>query len=138
MEGDFRLGEWVVRRQLNTIENGGEVRTIEPKVMEVLAYLAQHAGEVIPKERILQAVWPDTFVSDEVLTYSISELRKAFDDDAKNPRFIQTIPRRGYRLIAPVRVDEARVGNLQASHDHTTDALDSAAGFSGAVPPGWD
>ena len=50
----------------------------------------------------MQTVWADTFVTDDVLTRSISELRKVFDDDKKNPRFIQTIPKGGYRLIAPV------------------------------------
>jgi DNA-binding winged helix-turn-helix (wHTH) protein len=70
--------------------------------MEVLVYLAQHPDEVLPKERIIRAVWPDTFVTDEVLTNAISELRKAFGDDAKNPQFIQTLPRRGYRLIVEV------------------------------------
>ena len=54
------------------------------------------------KEKLIQSVWPDTFVTDDVLTRSISELRKVFEDDAKEPRFIQTIPRSGYRLVAPV------------------------------------
>jgi tetratricopeptide (TPR) repeat protein len=57
---------------------------------------------VMPKERIIQAVWADTFVTDDVLTRAISELRKAFDDDPHEPRVIQTIAKSGYRLIAPV------------------------------------
>ncbi|HXI92388.1 MAG TPA: winged helix-turn-helix domain-containing protein [Blastocatellia bacterium] len=58
-----------------------------------------------PREKLIQSVWADTFVTDEVLTRSISELRKVFDDDAKDPRFIQTIPRSGYRLVAPISYD---------------------------------
>jgi TolB-like protein/DNA-binding winged helix-turn-helix (wHTH) protein len=81
--------------------NGSTTR-IEPKVMEVLVCLASHLGEAVSKEKILQTVWPDTFVSDDVLVRSISELRRVFEDDAKEPRFIQTIPKRGYRLVAPV------------------------------------
>ena len=70
--------------------------------MGVLLCLAEHAGESVSKEQLLRAVWPDTFVSDDVLTRSISELRRVFEDDAKNSRFIQTIPKRGYRLVARV------------------------------------
>ena len=59
-------------------------------------------GSRSPREIILRAVWPDTFVSDDVLTRSVSELRRALDDDSRSPRFIETIPKRGYRLVAAV------------------------------------
>jgi adenylate cyclase len=98
----LRVGEWLVEPDLNSITRANQKISVEPKVIEVLVYLAEHPGEVLPKEQIIHAVWPDTYVSDEVLRYSISELRKAFSDDAKNPGIIQTIPRRGYRLIAEV------------------------------------
>jgi eukaryotic-like serine/threonine-protein kinase len=68
--------------------------------MEVLVYLADHAGEVVSKESLLQALWGDTFVTENALTRCIAELRKAFQDDAEEPRIIQTITKRGYRLIA--------------------------------------
>ena len=70
--------------------------------MQVLVLLAAHAGQVVAKERLMQTVWPDTFVTDDVLTRAISELRRVFGDDAKESRFIQTIPKSGYRLIARV------------------------------------
>jgi TolB-like protein len=70
--------------------------------MEVLVCLAEHAGEPVGKEELLQNVWPDTFVGDDVLKGSIAELRRVFEDDAKDPHFIQTIAKRGYRLIVPV------------------------------------
>ena len=66
--------------------------------------LAHHAGETLPKEQLLRTIWPDTFVSDDVLVRAISEIRRAFEDDAHEPKFIQTIPKRGYRLVAPVEV----------------------------------
>jgi TolB-like protein/DNA-binding winged helix-turn-helix (wHTH) protein len=102
----FRLGTWLIQPTLNTIScNGTRVR-VEPKQMEVLVCLAQHPAEPISKEGLLRAVWSDTFVSDDVLTRSISELRHVLEDDAREPRFIETIPKRGYRLVAPVeRVD---------------------------------
>jgi adenylate cyclase len=102
MSREFRIGEWLVEPNLNCIKRGNQKISVEPKVIEVLAYLADYPGEVLSKEQIIQAVWPDTYVSDEVLRYSISELRRAFKDNARNPRIIQTISRRGYRLIAQV------------------------------------
>src|SRR5262245_28720852 len=102
MEGDFRIGQRLVQPRLNTVVVGGRELRIEPKVMEVLTYLAGRAGEVVPKETLLRDVWGDTFVTDNVLTRCIAELRRVFDDDARDPRVIQTIAKSGYRLVATV------------------------------------
>jgi adenylate cyclase len=113
MAQGFRVGEWLVEPDLNSMTNAERKISVEPKVIEVLVYLADHPGEVLSRKQIIQAVWPDTYVSDEVLRYSISELRKAFGDDAKNPTIIQTIARRGYRLIA--QVSNRSTSDAQAS-----------------------
>ncbi len=102
MKEDFRVGSWLVAPSLNTISCKGMTIRLEPKVMGVLLCLAEHPGETLPKETIFHCVWPDTFVTDDVLTHSISELRRAFEDNAREPRIIQTIPKRGYRLLATV------------------------------------
>lgn len=102
VNGDFRVGPWLVAPNQNSISCKGTTVRLEPKVMEVLVCLAEHAGETLPKETLFHTVWPDTFVTDDVLTHSISELRRAFEDDAREPHIIQTIPKRGYRLVAPV------------------------------------
>jgi TolB-like protein len=102
VQGDFRVGTQLVQPQLNAVFRGGTSLHVEPKVMEVLVYLAEHSGEVLPKERVLRAVWADTFVTEDVLTRAVSELRKVFDDDSRRPHVLQTIPKSGYRLIAPV------------------------------------
>ena len=110
VEDDFRLGPWLVQPQLNSIsdKDRNDERRLEPKVMQVLAYLAEHAGEVVPKEELIKAVWPDVFVTDDALARCISELRRALEDDTREPRFIQTIVKGGYRLIAEVKpVEEA-------------------------------
>ncbi len=60
-ESRFQVGEWQVRPSLNEIQNGGDVRHLEPKVMDVLCYMAGRAGEVLTKERLIQGVWPDDF-----------------------------------------------------------------------------
>src|SRR5262249_54718327 len=86
LQGDFRIGAWLIQPQLHTIALEGHVSHVEPKAMQVLVYLAEHPDEVVAKERLIGAVWADTFVTDDVLTRLISELRKAFDDDAKQPR----------------------------------------------------
>jgi DNA-binding winged helix-turn-helix (wHTH) protein/tetratricopeptide (TPR) repeat protein len=102
VDGDFRLRSWLVQPSLNTVSRNGTSIQLEPKVMSVLVCLAEHAPEPVSKEKLLQQVWPDTFVGEGVLTRSISELRRVFEDEAKEPRVIQTIAKRGYRLMAPV------------------------------------
>jgi TolB-like protein/DNA-binding winged helix-turn-helix (wHTH) protein len=99
---DFQVGPWLVKPSLNVISCGGKTVRLEPKVMEVLVCLAGHAGEALPKETLLQTVWADTFVSEDVLKRCISQLRRVFGDDAREPRIIETIPKRGYRLVARV------------------------------------
>lgn len=103
VQGDFRIGSWLIQPQTHTISRGAQVINVEPKAMQVLVCLAGQTEEVVTKERLIREVWTDTFVTDDVLTRCISELRRAFNDDSKDPRVIQTIPRVGYRLIAPVQ-----------------------------------
>lgn len=102
MGQDFRIANWLVEPQLNTVSRNGTTVHLEPKVMAVLVRLAQRVGAPVAKEELLQAVWPDTFVTDDVLKRSVSELRRVFEDDAREPRIIQTIPKSGYRLLVPV------------------------------------
>jgi len=109
LNGDFQVGPWLVQPSLNNISQNGTSNRLEPKVMQVLVCLAEHKGEVVPKDTILQTVWPDTFVSDDVLKRSISELRHAFEDNAREPRIIETIPRRGYRLVVEPQPANGRV-----------------------------
>src|SRR5688572_3291261 len=70
--------------------------------MEVLMLLAEHADRVVSREELLHAVWPGVVVGDEALTQSVIKLRRALGDDSRSPSYIETIPKRGYRLIAPV------------------------------------
>lgn len=86
---------------------GDEVVVLKPKTFAVLQYLVAHAGQLISKETLLDACWPETAVGDAVLKVCISELRKALRDMVKAPRFIATIHRRGYRFVAQVTRAEA-------------------------------
>ncbi len=98
----FRLGEWAVHPALNRVALGDTWVQVEPRVMHVLACLASRPGEVFSRERLLAIVWNDLVVCEEALTRTISELRRIFHDDPRTPRFIETIRKGGYRLIAPV------------------------------------
>ena len=105
MQGDFRIDDWLIQPQINSVEKEGKTWHLEPKVMQVLVHLASHPNEVLSKDRLLEAVWHNTFVGDDVLVRCISEIRYVFGDDPKSSRVIQTIPKGGYRLIAPVTAE---------------------------------
>ena len=76
---------------------------LTPKAFALLSYLADHAGRLVTQDELLNALWHDTFVQPEVLKSHILNIRKALDDGPKNPKFIETLPKRGYQFIAPVR-----------------------------------
>lgn len=98
----FCVGRWRVEAGLNQLSSDGEARHVEPRVMELLVFLAESPGVTLSREQILETVWQGAAVVDAVLPRAVSELRAALGDDARDPRFVQTVPRRGYRLIAPV------------------------------------
>lgn len=80
---------------------------LEPKTVELLAYLASRQGEVVSRTELLDAIWPNVTVGDAVITNKIASLRRVFGDKTKSPNFIETISKRGYRLVAPVnRISE--------------------------------
>jgi TolB-like protein/DNA-binding winged helix-turn-helix (wHTH) protein len=102
-ESGFYLGDQrveTVRCAILTAD--GEVR-VEPRVMDVLVLMVRHAGQVVSREEFIKSVWNGTFVTDEVLSRCVYRLRQALGDDTRKPRFIETVSKRGYRLIAPVR-----------------------------------
>ncbi|MGA8006648.1 MAG: transcriptional regulator, partial [Burkholderiales bacterium] len=107
----LRIGEWQVERTTNELVRAGEAVRIEPKAVEVLMALASRAGQVVSREELMAAVWPGVIVGDEALTQSIIKLRRALGDNPRAPTYIETISKRGYRLIAPVR----RVGDAPAA-----------------------
>ena len=99
----FRLGNWEVRPLTGEVSGADGPVHLEPKVMEVLAALAQQPGEVVERDELLRRVWgARAAVADEPLTRCIAELRRVLGDSRQTPVFIQTIPKRGYRLLCPV------------------------------------
>lgn len=115
--GQFRLDEAEARLQLND-------RAIElaPRAFQVLCELVRHAGQLVPKDALLDAVWGHRHVNEAALKNIVSQLRQALGDDARESRLIQTVARRGYRFIAPV------VGESQAWAEAVTRSLQARAG----------
>ncbi|MEM9598521.1 MAG: protein kinase, partial [Acidobacteriota bacterium] len=100
---DFKLGEWWVRVHRRELERPGETVSVEARSFDVLVCLARHAPAVVPKQRLLEEVWTDSpYVGDDVISHAIWDLRRALGDSAKQPDYIQTVPRKGYRLVAEV------------------------------------
>ncbi len=79
---------------------------LRPKTFGVLKHLVENSGHLVTREQLLDSVWPDSHVTDVVLNVSICELRKLFGDDPRNPSFIQTVHRRGYRLVGSVALTQ--------------------------------
>ena len=99
----FRLGPWQVEPTLGAITGpNGETQHLEPKVMDVLVLLAGQPNKLASRNQLLDAVWSGHVAADELLTGAISELRHALHDHRGDPQYIETIPKRGYRLISDV------------------------------------
>ncbi|MGC2890560.1 MAG: winged helix-turn-helix domain-containing protein, partial [Candidatus Acidiferrum sp.] len=81
---------------------GSALLPLRPKTFEVLVYLARNAQRLVTKQELLENIWRDTTVSDELLRGYIRELRETLGDDAKTPRYIETVPARGYRFLLRV------------------------------------
>jgi TolB-like protein/DNA-binding winged helix-turn-helix (wHTH) protein/Flp pilus assembly protein TadD len=113
-DGEFRLGDWLVRPSLNQLSREGTVVHLRPKVMDVLVQLAKHGSAVVSKEELVEAVWAKEFLADSALSRAVFELREVLGDEAQQPRYIETIPKRGYRLVVPV-VREKKASEPAAS-----------------------
>lgn len=98
----FRLGEWLVKPSENAFENGDIRSVVEPRAMNVLVTMAQEPGTIFTSEQLLNACWAGTFYGDNPVHKAIAQLRKALKDRASQPAYIETIRKRGYRLIASV------------------------------------
>jgi adenylate cyclase len=98
----MKIGDWTCEPALNQLSAGDKSVRLEPKAMAVLVHLAERPGEVVSREALLAAAWPGVVVSDDALTQVVIKLRKALGDAAEKPAYIQTISKKGYRLVAPV------------------------------------
>ncbi|MEM7786670.1 MAG: winged helix-turn-helix domain-containing protein [Bacteroidota bacterium] len=135
----FWVGEHLVEPALNRVTEGTASVSVEPRVMAVLAYLAQRPRQVVTRDELLETVWADVVVNEDALTRAVSELRKLFVDDPRAPAVVETIRGRGYRLIAPVRpapLGDGLGGDRMANGDGLAlgDGLAGGNGASTALP----
>lgn len=98
----FSVGGWRVDAVAGKISSGDTQMQLEPKAAEVLVYLAQHPGRVVSRQELEASVWNGRVISYDAVTNAVIKLRKAFGDDARDPHIIETLSKRGYRLVAPV------------------------------------
>ena len=98
----YSFGEFSLNVEDHTLSRNGETVPVTPKMFDLLLVLVQNPGRVLRKDFLMQSVWPDSFVEEGNITFNIRQLRKALDDNAQSPIYIETIPRRGYRFLLPV------------------------------------
>ena len=98
----FHVGAWTVRPDLNRIRHGAHEVRLEPKLMDLLVCLARRPGRVVQPQQIVEEVWRCRYVGQSALSRSVALLRRALGDDARDPRYIETISKRGYRMVATV------------------------------------
>lgn len=133
LQQGFQLGDRLVQPASHAIHGPEGEAHVEPRVMEVLVCLAEHAGEVVSREMLYERVWPDTIVTDQAITNCISELRHHLGDNRAAPRFIKTVPKRGYRLIAPVEEPAPATRGPEPSSRRKSGAGPERAGLKGVT-----
>jgi len=106
----YRFDDVQIEIQSFRLLKAGNAVQVEPKALNLLIFLVENRGRLVERRELIDAVWGDAFVTDHVLNYSIGQLRKGLSDDAKKPRYIETVPTLGYRFIANVEVE----GQLEA------------------------
>jgi DNA-binding winged helix-turn-helix (wHTH) protein len=109
----LRFGVFEVDLQGRELRKGGLKIKIHDQPFQILAVLLEHPGEIVTREELRQKLWPaDTFVDfDHSLNTAVNKLREALGDSAESPRFIETLPRRGYRFFVPSPLRTKRLGN---------------------------
>lgn len=108
----------------------GQSIPLTPKATDILLILLKHAGQVVEKEKLINEVWPDTFVEESNVTQNIFTLRRALQDDSTGPKYIETVARRGYRFVAPVRKIQAKPASTEADESQLIASSVTSAGQS--------
>jgi len=123
----FVVGDWYVAPDLNQVSRDGRMLHVRPQLMDLLVYLARNRGRTVSRDELQAHVWPrQPFITLSALPRCIAELRQTLGDCATGPTLIQTVPKRGYRLIAPVRAIEERPAGPRVA----APAADAGAGAS--------
>ena len=90
----YRFGEWEVDASRSEIRHGSDVQRLQPKVLEVLQYLLEHPGQIVSVEELMAQVWNGRAIEPIGVARNIAQIRRAFGDDARQPQYIETVPKR--------------------------------------------
>jgi DNA-binding winged helix-turn-helix (wHTH) protein/tetratricopeptide (TPR) repeat protein len=123
---DYEFGPYHLNLSSRRLTREGEKISLTPKAAEILMLLVTNAGQLVEKDFLLKEVWPDTFVEESNLAQNIFTLRKALGDERDGPKYIETVPRRGYRFIASVRISEVNDSDRDGAGSET-EATDGRA-----------
>ena len=104
----FEFADFLLDAKEKILLRGGKPLSITPKSFQLLLVLVENHGHLVEKDELMNSVWADSFVEEANLAFTIGLLRKALNDNAQNPRFIETVPKRGYRFIAEVKSVESQ------------------------------
>ena len=133
----LRIGDWCVNPASGEISRNGETARIEARTMRLLLCLAEHAGEVVSIDDLLSQAWPDVIVTQDSVYQAVASLRRLLGDDPKQPTYIATAPRLGYRMVATVGPWVDQQPDQQPDHYHsaipTKTTARRKAGFTGAA-----
>lgn len=133
MSASYRFGRFLLDGPGHRVLREGRPLTLTPRLVDLLRVLVEHAGAPVTKAALIDAVWPDTTVSENALAQVISDLRHALDEEPSAPRYIKTVPRRGYQFIAPVVVDAGTPSRIEVT---TTSQVMSPDAERTPRPPG--
>src|SRR6266849_3567566 len=138
----LRIGAWCVDPTSCQISKDGETARVEVRTMRLLLCLAEHAGEVVSIDDLLTQVWSGVFVTQDSVYQSVASLRRLLGDDPKQPTYIATVPRLGYRLVATVSPwadqSSAQPGaqtNVQTGASWASDSEDPSLATTDAPKP---
>jgi TolB-like protein/DNA-binding winged helix-turn-helix (wHTH) protein len=134
LRAPLRIGEWLVDPETDTITRNGRVHKVEPRMMRLLLLLAESPGAVVNSERMLREIWQGVVVSSSSVYQAISQLRRLLEDTETEPTYIATVPRKGYRLIAPVTPILALPDSTRAAVDADLATGDRTVSTLGETP----
>ena len=130
----LRIGDWRVNPAAGEIARNGETTRVEARTMRLLVCLAEHAGEVVSIDELLNQAWAGVAVSQDSVYQAVASLRRLLGDDPKQPMYIATVPRLGYRMVAAVGPWDELLTDQTVPHADSAQATASESITSGAAP----
>jgi len=129
----YRFGEFTVDSDQRILLQNDKPIPLTPKAFDTLLILVENSGRIVEREELMNRVWPDSFVEESNLSFNIQQLRKSLRDNARRPRYIETVARRGYRFIAEVEEVLSRGSEIGGSVSRRVEVTEDRLPYSS-----WD